>query len=74
MPHTQMMEERLRFLDIDGNAVAELRNAKDILESAMDEMLDRFYSHILREPDLRALFVDEDAIARARSGQKNHWL
>lgn len=74
MPHTQMMEERLSFLNIDHNTLSELRNAKDILEPAMDDMLDRFYSHILKEPDLRALFVDEDSIDSARSAQKNYWL
>ncbi|MDH3440572.1 MAG: protoglobin domain-containing protein [Gammaproteobacteria bacterium] len=74
MPHLQMMEERLEFLNIDSSVLAELRKAKDILEPAMDEMLDRFYAHILGEPALRALFVDEDAIEHARSAQKNHWL
>ena len=74
MPHTQMMADRLRFLNIDQNALSELREARDILEPAMDEMLDRFYLHLLREPDLQALFADEDAIDRARTAQKSHWL
>lgn len=74
MPYAQIMEERIRFLNIDNNAISELRNAKAILEPAIDEMLDRFYSHILGEPDLRALFVDQDAIDRARSAQRDHWL
>lgn len=74
MPHTEIMEERLRLLNIDRGVVSELRKAKDILEPAMDEMLDRFYSYIRSEPDLLALFEDEDTMARARSAQKNHWL
>jgi len=74
MPHTQMMEERLEFLNIDGNALSELRIARDILEPEMDAMLDRFYEHILAEPDLQALFVNKDDIDHARSAQKNHWL
>lgn len=74
MPHTELMEARLRFLNIDRNVLSELRNAKDILEPAMDDMLDRFYSHLLKEPDLRALFVDKESIERARLAQKNHWL
>ena len=74
MPHTEIMEERLRLLNIDRDVVSELRKAKDILEPAMDEMLDRFYSYIRSEPDLQALFADEGAIVRARSAQKNHWL
>jgi len=74
MPHTEIMEERLRLLNIDHDVISELRKAKDILEPAMDEMLDRFYSYILSEPDLQALFADEGVIASARSSQKNHWL
>ena len=74
MPHTEIMEERLRLLNIDRDVISELRKAKDILEPAMDEMLDRFYSYIRSEPDLQALFADEGAIASARSSQKNHWL
>ena len=74
MPHTEMLEERLRLLSIDRDVLSELPKAKHILEPAMDNMLDRFYSYIRSEPDLLALFADEGAIARARSAQKNHWL
>ena len=74
MQHTQMMEERLRFLNIDHNTSSELQNAKAILETQMDDMLDRFYSHILKEPSLQALFVDKDSINKARSEQRDYWL
>ncbi len=74
MPYQQLMEDRLRFLNIDQNTISELRNAKNILEPAMDEMLDKFYSHILQEPELKPIFVDKSEIDRARSAQKKHWL
>jgi len=74
MPHTEMLEERLRLLSIDRDVLSELPKAKHILEPAMDKMLDRFYVFIRSEPDLLALFSDEGAITRARSAQKNHWL
>lgn len=74
MPYTQLIKERLEFLDIDADVVAEIRRVREILEPAMDAMLDRFYTHILKEPALRELFADQDAIDRARSAQKNHWL
>jgi hypothetical protein len=74
MPHTEMLEERLRLLNIDHDVLSELPKAKHILEPAMEKMLDRFYSYIHSEPDLLALFSDEGAITRARSAQKNHWL
>ena len=74
MPNLEMLDKRLGFLNIDRDVISEIRNARDILEPMMDEMLDRFYSHVLGEPELRALFVDQDAVRRARSAQKNHWL
>ena len=74
MPHTQMLEGRLRFLQIDDDTLAELRNAKNLLEPAMDRMLDRFYSHILGEKELKSLFADQESIDRARAAQKEHWL
>jgi hypothetical protein len=74
MPHKKIMEERLRLLSIDRDVMSALRKAKDILEPAMDNMLDKFYAYIRSEPDLQALFTDQGAITRARLAQKNHWL
>ncbi len=74
MPHRQLMEERLRFLNIDQNTISDLRIARDILEPAIDNMLDQFYSHLFTEPDLRELFVDQDVIDSARSAQRKHWM
>ena len=74
MPHTQMIEERLKFLKIDAETTREIQAAKKYIEPAMDGMLDRFYDHLLGQPELEKLFVDGDAIARARAGQKYHWL
>lgn len=74
MPYQQLMEDRLRFLNIDQNTISELRKAKKILEPGIDEMLDNFYSHILQVPDLKSLFVDESEIERAHSAQKKHWM
>ena len=74
MPHIEMIEERLRFLEIDQDVTKELRNVRQILEPEMDRMLDEFYSHILDEPQVKAVFADDKAVERARQAQKNHWL
>lgn len=74
MPHTGFIQERLDFLEIDEQTIAHLRQAGRTLEPVLDQMLDRFYSHILAEPSIRRLFDDELSIERARSAQKKHWL
>ena len=74
MPHTEMMEERLRFLQIDQDVLEELRGAKQFLEPEIGRILERFYSHILDEPQVKAIFADDESIERARQAQKNYWL
>ena len=74
MPNTAMIEERLRFLEIDQEVIEELHNAKQFLEPELDRMLEEFYSHLLDEPQVKAVFADDKAIERARAAQKNHWL
>lgn len=74
MPYKQLMKERLNFLNIDDKTIAEIRQAKDILEPVMDEVLDNLYSHILNEPDLKPLFEDKSVIEKARNAQKQHWV
>ncbi len=74
MPHTEIIDERLRFLEIDQDVIEELHNAKQILEPEIDWMLEQFYAHILEQPQVKVIFTDDKAIARAREAQKNHWL
>jgi hypothetical protein len=74
MPYKKIMEERLRFLSIDDKTMQQIRQAKSILEPAMDEVLDNLYSHILDEPELKPLFADKSEIDQARAAQKQHWM
>ncbi len=74
MPNTEMIEERLRFLEIDQEVIEELRNAKQLLEPELDRMLGEFYVHLLDEPQVKRVFADDESIERARAAQKDHWL
>ena len=74
MPNTEMIEERLRFLEIDQEVIEELRNAKQLLEPELDRMLGEFYAHLLDEPQVKRVFADDESIERARAAQKDHWL
>jgi hypothetical protein len=74
MPYKELMEKRLRFLEIDDETIEQIRQAKSILEPAMDEVLDNLYSHILDEPELQPLFADKSEIEKARAAQKQHWM
>ena len=74
MKHKNAVERRLDFLQIDESTVTALRDVRSIFEGAIDDLLDRFYSHILEQPDVKSLFLDDESIERARKAQKRHWL
>ena len=54
--------------------IVELQQAREYIEPHIDDVLERFYTHILSYPEFKALFEDSDSIDRARASQKAHWL
>lgn len=73
MPHSKIIEQRLRFFMFDDDTVQTLRQAEDIFNDSIDDLLDRMYNHVLAQPELKSLFPDEESIERARNAQKLHW-
>src|SRR5579883_1848362 len=63
---------RLDFLQIDDETRALLRGFLPALERALPAILDGFYRHVARYPELARLF-GSDGMARARSLQAKHW-
>jgi len=74
MTYSKVIEERLRFLQFDESTTSTLREVQELFESAIDELLDNFYAHILKQPELERLFSDKETVKRARDAQKVHWL
>ncbi len=74
MPYTELIEDRLRFIEIKESDIVELQQAREYIEPDIDNMLERFYAHILSYPEFKALFEDAESIDRARASQKAHWL
>ncbi|MEJ2129945.1 MAG: protoglobin domain-containing protein [Woeseiaceae bacterium] len=74
MPYTELIEDRLRFIEIEESDIVELQQAREYIEPHIDDMLERFYTHILSYPEFKALFEDAESIDRARASQKAHWL
>ena len=73
MPNSKIIEQRLRFLKFDNEAVQTLQRVEGLFEGSIDDLLDRFYSHILEQPELKSLFADKESAERARNAQKQHW-
>lgn len=74
MPYMQLMEERVQFLGITENIIEQLKDARKIIEPAIDRILDGFYDHLLEVAELKKMFDSQNAIDRARLSQKRHWL
>jgi len=73
MPHSKIIEQRLRFLLFDDDTVQALQQVEGLFKASSDVLLDRFYGHVLEQPELEALFTDKESINRARNEQKRHW-
>jgi len=75
MPHSEVIEQRLRFLQLAEEENFEtLKDVQYLVEAGIDEMLETFYEHILKQPELSELFADDASLKRARKGQKSHWM
>ncbi len=67
------LSDRLAFHRIDRETVAALREGKDFLMDHMPAILDRFYDHVSRFPDVKAFFRDRGHMMHAKAMQLRHW-
>lgn len=73
MPHSKIIEQRLRHLMLDNDTIQTLQKFEKLFNDSIEEMLDNMYVHVLEQPELKSLFTNKESIERARSEQKRHW-
>jgi len=66
--------ERTRFLGINEESRQALEEFLPILQQALPEMLAGFYAHVMRTPEMAAMFRSEAARRHAEAEQLKHWL
>jgi hypothetical protein len=69
MTDQEQIKRQLRFPNIDAGTSSALRDHEELFESSIDDILDRFYAHILKEPEIAALFKDDNSVKRAREAE-----
>jgi len=74
MAYEEDIEDRKRFLQLDNETTSTMQGVQGLIEDAIDDALDKFYAHLLQEPELKKLFADEAVIKRARNAQRKHWM
>ncbi len=67
------MEIRLKFSAIDHNVKATLRELRPLVARVLPGVLDDFYRHVAKFPDVSRLFSDESVMRHAKEMQIKHW-
>jgi methyl-accepting chemotaxis protein len=68
------LQSRLSFLAIDAQTREHLRALKPLLEASMPAVLERFYAHVHRYPELARFFSGEPQMRSASDKQFRHWM
>jgi methyl-accepting chemotaxis protein len=67
----QDRETRMRFMRIDSSTGELLREFWKVVEPALPKMLEGFYQHVVREPQLARMIGND--IPRLKAAQGSHW-
>ena len=68
-----MLEELRRHFGIDDQILDSARQLQPFLDRHLDGVLERFYAHAQRRPELAAFFSSPEAMRHARTKQGEHW-
>lgn len=70
---TTEIEDKLRFVGLDQQAMERIRSVQPILEDHLDQALTRFYSVVADVPSVSRFFTDPAHMGHAKSRQAKHW-
>jgi methyl-accepting chemotaxis protein len=70
----QSLRSRLDFIGIDGATREALRELQPLIASCLPGILDRFYTHVMKSPQIARLFPNEAVIRHAKEAQIKHWM
>jgi methyl-accepting chemotaxis protein len=73
MTDSDVLAQRLRYIDLDEKSKADLRAAKPLIDKALPAVLDAFYRKVGSVPELTAFFAEPSHAARAKDAQHRHW-
>jgi ABC-type transporter Mla subunit MlaD len=64
---------RLSFLEIDDETRGDLKSLQPLIAQRLPGILDEFYRHVTRYPDVAKLFPDPALMRHAKEMQLRHW-
>ena len=66
--------QRLNFLMIDDETRKALGEFVPTLKELLPSILDAFYSHLRKHPEMMKFFSNESRVSHAKSAQFDHWM
>jgi methyl-accepting chemotaxis protein len=67
------IQSRLDFIGIDRATKDALRELRPLISRVLPGLLDQFYAHVGKYPQLARLFANQAAIRHAKQAQIDHW-
>lgn len=67
-------KQRISMLGIDRKTLQTLAYVSPFIAARIDDIVDRFYAHMLTFPEGRQIFESEDVGVRLKRAQRSHWL
>jgi hemoglobin-like flavoprotein len=64
---------RLDFIGIDHETREALRELQPLISGTLPAILDPFYSHIKKYPDMAKMFPNDAIVRHAKEAQLKHW-
>lgn len=74
MQSKNLLTDRMAFVGVDEDTRKALQEYSAELEIALPPILEKFYDHVKKWPDLAKMFKDQSRMDHARSAQQEHWL
>src|SRR5690242_12159566 len=66
--------QRLNFLMIDDDTRRSLAEFLPALKDLLPAILDAFYSHLRKHPEMMKFFSNESRVSHAKAAQFDHWM
>lgn len=70
---TDTIQDRLDFAQIDEKTGETLRALQPLLSEHLPGVLDRFYAHLRKYPEMVRMFGGDASMDRAHKAQISHW-
>jgi methyl-accepting chemotaxis protein len=74
MNSQQSIQLRLDFIGIDSVTREALRELRPLIATALPGILDQFYAHLMKHPQVAKMFPSEAVVRHAKEAQIKHWM